>query len=199
MTLFYPDDASVPVELRNEEFLLRMLRATDVKLDYDAVIASRAILLVRSTGRWPREGFTIEENLTDLQRHERDHHERTSFTYTVMNPTETECLGCVYINPLAILLQSFGTSVETLATVTDYSAYISFWVRPSCVAVDLYRRLLAALIAWFKQEWAFAQVTFIANQNEVRHLQLFQDTGLRPLYTLTTPKEPYIFYVWSLE
>ena len=94
--MFYPGDAPVPEELRTGEFLVRLLRATDVTLDYDAVISSCAELLLGSGGTWPREGFTLEENLADLQRHEQEHRDRVAFTYTVMNPAETECLGCMY-------------------------------------------------------------------------------------------------------
>src|SRR5437899_168251 len=68
-SMFYPGDARVPEVLQTDEFLVRPLRATDVQLDYDAVISSRAELLLGSGGTWPREGFTIEENLADLQQH----------------------------------------------------------------------------------------------------------------------------------
>ena len=90
--------------LRTDEFLLRPLRATDVQLDYDAVISSRAQLLLSSGSTWSREGFTIEENLADLERHEREHRERVAFTYTMMNTEETECVGCLYMNPLERIL-----------------------------------------------------------------------------------------------
>ena len=56
--MFYPGDARIPEVLRTDEFLVRPLRATDVALDYDAVISSRAELLLGSAGTWPREGFT---------------------------------------------------------------------------------------------------------------------------------------------
>src|SRR5260370_783447 len=127
--MFYPESARVPEFLRTDEFLVRPLRATDVELDYDAVISSRAELWLRSAGKWPREGFTLEENLADLVRHEREHLERTAFTYTVMNPTETECLGCIYINPLEQLLKRFGESAEQPVEIRDYEAWSTFWVR----------------------------------------------------------------------
>jgi hypothetical protein len=47
--MFYPSDGPVPEMLRTDEFLLRPLGATDVQLDYDAVISSRTELL-RSSG-----------------------------------------------------------------------------------------------------------------------------------------------------
>src|SRR5579864_4941638 len=126
--MFYPRDARIPEALRTDEFLVRPLRATDVTLDYDAVISSRAELLLGSGGTWPREGFTLEENLADLQRHEQEHQERVAFTYTVMNPAETECLGCVYIVPLKRLVDPDGASNEYL---NENTAYVSFWVRQS--------------------------------------------------------------------
>lgn len=179
--MFYPDNATVPETLRTEEFLVRPLRATDVELDYDAVIMSRAELLLHSEGRWPREGFTLEENLADLVRHEREHLERVAFTYTVMNPAETECLGCIYIHPLKRLLQRAGISVEQ---IPDTSAYVTFWVRQSRLPDNLDRRLLQSLISWFQAEWAFSQVTFFARKAQTRQIQLFEDIGLQLQYTL---------------
>jgi hypothetical protein len=70
--MFYPSDAPVPEILLTKEFLLRPLRATDVQLDYDAVINSRTELLRSSGGTWPREGFTLEEDVADLELHERE-------------------------------------------------------------------------------------------------------------------------------
>jgi hypothetical protein len=179
--MFYPDDATIPETLRTEEFLVRPLKATDVELDYDAVITSRAQLLLHSDGRWPRERFTLEENLADLVRHEREHLDRVAFTCTVMNPTETECLGCIYIHPLRRLLQRAGISVEH---VPDASAYVTFWIRQSRLPDSLDRRLLQALISWFQTEWAFSQVAFLARKTQVRQIQLFGDIGMQLRYTL---------------
>jgi hypothetical protein len=179
--VFYPGDARVPEALQTNEFLVRPLKATDVALDYDAVISSRAELLLGSGGNWPREGFTLEENLADLERHEREHRERVAFTYTIMNPAETECLGCIYIGPLARLLGPDGGSVEYLS---DRTAYVSFWVRQSRLADHLDRRLLQALIPWFQNEWAFLHVIFIAQKIEERYIRLFEEMGLRFLYSL---------------
>ena len=48
---FYPDDMPVPTELRTDEFLLRPLRAADVDLDYEAVMATQETLRRGSGGR----------------------------------------------------------------------------------------------------------------------------------------------------
>jgi hypothetical protein len=186
--MFYPRDAPVPEVLRTNEFLLRPLRATDVQLDYDAVISSRDELLRSSGGTWPREGFTLEEDLAELERHEREHRERVAFTYTVMNPAETECLGCLYMNPLERLL---GHAAESGTYLNDNTAYVSFWVRSTRLADHLDRRLLTALIPWFLNEWAFSHVLFFAQKSEERQIRLFEDMGLQLLYSMR-PRQPFL-------
>ncbi len=180
--LFYPQDAPIPAELRTDEFTLRPLRATDVELDYDAVMSSREMLRVWSQSDWPADDFTLQGNLEDLERHEKEHLERQAFTFTVMNPSETECLGCVYINPLERLLKHFKASEAELAALDDYQACVSFWVRQSRLADELDRRLLAALVAWFERDWAFSRVFFSVNEQVERQARLLAEAGLEKLY-----------------
>ncbi len=181
---FYPDDAPVPDALRTDEFTLRPLRATDCDLDYDAVISSADLLLVKSLGRWPRPGFTWDENLGDLQAHEADHLARRAFTFTVLNPDETECLGCVYLNPLGPALEHYGASETQLASVGDDETSVHFWARNSRLADDLDERLFAALHGWLSRDWAFRRVLFRANAAEERQLRIFATAGLRSVIRL---------------
>jgi len=58
---FHPTDAAVPPELRTPRLLLRPLRATDVELDYDAVMSSAAMLRAWSQSHWPADDFTLAE------------------------------------------------------------------------------------------------------------------------------------------
>jgi len=177
----------VPSELRTDEFLLRPLRATDCDLDYDAVMSSGDLLRIKSLGRWPRPGFTWDENLKDLQEHEADHLARRAFTFTVMNPGETECLGCAYFTPLRPALESYGASEEQLATAGDDEAGVHFWARASRLADDLDARLFAALHGWLTRDWAFRRALFRANDGEARLLHIYAEAKLRPLYRLAAP------------
>jgi GNAT superfamily N-acetyltransferase len=171
---FYPEDAPVPTTLRGDEFLLRPLRAADVILDYEAVMASQEALRRGSGGQWPRPGFTLEENLADLQGHEADFHARRGFTYTVMDPTQHRCLGCVYAYPL---------DDDRADRDRDYEALVWFWVRPDRVADDLDRRLLAAIVPWLRSDFAFTRVLFRAWANDDRQKSLFAEAGLRVVGT----------------
>jgi hypothetical protein len=117
-----PLDAEIPRGIATDEFVVRQLRASDCSLDLDAMRE--------------RENFrelVWDENLRDLEMHEREHDERVAFTYTVMNRDETRCLGCVYVRPRA---DAAGGAVI-------------LWVRPALVESGLEQRLFDALRPWF--------------------------------------------------
>jgi len=96
---FVPDDFEIPALLETDHFRLRMLSVDDVEKDYEAVIESRELLHTMFGGPWPRQGFTLEENLADLERHQQEFLNRKAFAYTVVSLDETRVLGCIYINP----------------------------------------------------------------------------------------------------
>ena len=185
---FYSHDAPVPAELRTNEFLLRPLRAADVDLDYEAVMASQEALRRDNGGRWPRPDFTLAEDLADLEGHEADFGARRGFTYTVMDPTETHCLGCVYAYPLDAENED-GASASTYAfspcdegggaAARDYEAEVRFWVRTDRIADDLDRRLLAVLVPWLRSDFAFARVGFCARADDARRMTILGEAGLR--------------------
>jgi hypothetical protein len=189
---FYPDDAPIPTGLRSDEFLLRPLRAADVDLDYEAVMVSQETLRRDNGGRWPRPDFTLAEDLADLQGHEADFRTRRGLTYTVLDPTESRCLGCVYVYP-PVDEDEDGASASTYAFspfaegggywARDYKAEVRFWVRPDRVADDLDRRLLTALVPWLRDEFAFARVLFRARADDARRMAIFGEAGLRVVET----------------
>jgi len=176
---FFPEDALVPEEKRAPRLLLRPLRATDVELDYDAVMSSAEELRRWSGSEWPADGFTLAENLADLERHEREHNERKAFTFTVLGPEGTRCLGCVHVVPV-------WPEAARLCEGAAHAAAVGFWVRTSEVAGDLDRHLFAALCEWFKSEWAFDCNLFTNHSQETRQAALFAGAGLERL-VLTWP------------
>lgn len=190
--LFYPETEDVPEQLRTIQFLIRPLRIADVKMDYKAVIASRENLLKRSAGRWPKEGFTIEENLHDLEYHEKQHDARNEFTFTVLNSEESECLGCIYIFPLEKSLKD-SVGEEDLASlkIKDYEAYLSFWVTPSAIEQDWDIRLLEALRGWFAEDWAFTKVVLsFGAGTSTRDLKIPEEIRLPLRFSFETAKGP---------
>jgi hypothetical protein len=154
----HPAGRAVPHEKRTSRLWLRPLRATDVELDYDAVMSSAEMLRRWSQSDWPSDDFTLAQNLADLQRHEREHIERNAFTFTVLNPQGTQCLGCVYIQPL-------WPEDIPLCPDAACAADVGFWVRTSELTADLDRHLLATLRDWFQAEWAFDAILFTVSQD----------------------------------
>ena len=146
---FVPDGFMVPDGLTHDRFRLRMLAAADAEADYAAVMASQARLRAGSPHGWPRKGFTLEENLADLIRHEQEFHDRVAFAYTMVSRDESEVLGCVYINPPAS-----GT------TGGNHDAEAYMWVRDE-YHPELTGTLFETVRDWLAHRWPFESVRYI--------------------------------------
>ncbi len=144
---FVPPDFIVPQVLETDKFRLRMLKSSDVEKDYEAVMTSidhlRGVFGKNST--WPSKDLTFEQDLKDLEWHEGEFLKRSSFTYTVMNPDETLCLGCVYIFPSRN--QRF-----------DADAYM--WARKSEFDKGLDPILFTTVKNWITNQWPFRRVRY---------------------------------------
>jgi len=179
----FPDEPSrIPSGLKTDQFILRPLRMTDVELDYDAVMSSRAMLRAWSQSDWPAEIFTLEGNLDDLERHQREHDAGKAYTFTVMNPEETRSLGCAYINPLPLELQEIQLSTDLADAKPMQAAFARFWVRRSLQEEKLDLRLLKELMAWFRDEWLIAALFFRASPVDNHQQFLFTSAGLNRIH-----------------
>jgi len=143
--LFVPSNFDIPPVLETERFRLRMLSVNDVEQDYEAVIESRELLHSMFGGSWPREGFTLTENLTDMEQHQQEFLNREAFTYTVVSLDESRVLGCVYINP---------------ARKVEADAEVYMWVRQSEYDKGLDAVLFQAVKNWMEASWPFAAVAY---------------------------------------
>ena len=145
---FVPDTFKVPPVLETDRFRLRMLSVDDVEKDYEALIESRDLL--HSMGStWPREGFTVEENLADLEQHQQEFLARKAFAYTVVALDESRVLGCVYINP-------------TKREGADALAYM--WVRQSEYDKGLDPVLFETVKEWLESSWPFSAVHYYGRE-----------------------------------
>ncbi|NJN81422.1 MAG: GNAT family N-acetyltransferase [Caldilineaceae bacterium] len=172
---FYPAEHPIPSGTSTDRLLLRPLRATDVELDYDAVISSAEQLRAWSQSSWPGDGFTLAENLDDLQRHEREHIERVAFTFTVLDPTASRCLGCVYLTAVRPVVAQL---ISDLVAEPVYVTNVGFWVRTSEVENGLDAHLLATLLAWLAADWRFDRAVFGISHKDPRQTSLLEEAGL---------------------
>lgn len=145
---FIPKDFEVPLQLETDRLRLRMLSVTDVIKDYDAVMSSLEHLQkTKPFGprqKWP-VGLTLEQNLIDLGWHHKEFQMRTSFAYTVMNIDESQCLGCIYIEP---------------SPNTNNDAKVFLWVRQSESEIGLDEYLYNLVRKWIKERWPFNKVAY---------------------------------------
>jgi hypothetical protein len=188
---FYPDDAVAPEGLRLSRLVLRPLRAADAALDYDAVMSDAQALQRWSQSSWPADDFTLAENRTDLERHEREHGERVAFTYTVLSPDQGTCLGCVYLTPV------FPEAARLVAGAM-FPVQLGFWVRAAEVGGELDRYLFEALREWLRTSWRFDAVVLAISQKDERQESVVRDAGLGPgaALTLGDGRECWVFVEW---
>lgn len=186
---FFPPETTAPTATRTDRLLLRPLTVGHVDLDYDAVMASREQLNRWSQTTWPTPDFTLAENRADLERHQREHNEGVAFTYTVLDPTESRCLGCVYITPIP-------ESAGYLYPNDRYSAKVTFWIRSDELAGSLEGHLLATLRGWFAAEWPFDRVIFAISQQNPAQAELLRDAGLVKQASIALP-DGRLFWVYD--
>lgn len=142
--LFVPENFVVPAVLETGEFRLRMLSVDDVEKDYEAVMETQERFHAMGSS-WPRVGFTIEENLADLERHQQEFLDRKAFAYTMVSLDERHVLGCVYINP---------------AEKEDAEASVHMWVRESEQDKGLDEVLFKTVKDWMESSWPFTAVIY---------------------------------------
>lgn len=188
---FTSDGFHAPSVLRTDEFLLRPIRASDAELDYEAVMESRDFLRTWEQSSWPEDDFTVEANREDMVKLERRHTDGESFTYTVMNPPETQCLGCVYFFPTdARMFSRAQVSAIDDARWSDYEAVVYFWIRKSRLADGLDRRLLEALGPWLEPHLSVERLLVVTNEQFEQQVSMIESAGLPLRFQLAFPNEP---------
>lgn len=133
----------------------------------------------------------MEANRKDLIDLEQRHAAHRAFTYTVLDPDGTRCLGCVYVFPTSatFLAKSTVTPVGDDEWV-DVDAVIFFWVRLPQMASGMDKRLLAALRAWFKDEWKLEKTVYVTSEQFTQQVDLLDRTDLNLKFELLEPGKP---------
>ena len=195
---FGASDETVPAGLRTEEFVLRPIVAGDAELDHAAVLETREHLRLWEQSTWPEDDFTVDANREDLEGLERRHGERRAFTYTVLDPGGTECLGCVYVFPVdaAFLARATVTAVGA-DRWADVDAVVYFWARLSRMRTGMDGALLAALRTWFAEVWKLGTVGYVTNEQFAQQVELIEHSGLTLKFELVEPDKTGTYLVYG--
>ncbi len=178
--------------LTTDRFTLRPITTADAERDYVAVMESRDYLRTWEQTSWPEDDFTVDANREDLAKLERWHREGTAYTYTVLDPTGTECLGCVYLMPhdAAFLTRASITPVADGDRWDEVDAATYFWVRRSQLPHETDRVLLETLRTWLAEDWALGRRVFVTNEQFTQQVDLIESTDLRLRFHIDEPDKP---------
>lgn len=140
---FVPQSFDAPKQHQLPDFTFTKLTASHAAMDYEAVMESRRKLRALFGGDWPADTFSLAQNKIDIALHEALFDERTSFTYSIVNPAGDRVLGCMYINP-----------TESSA----YDAQVHLWVRTSELVQE--DSIKQASKSWLDAQWPFQRVQY---------------------------------------
>ena len=147
--VWLPADFSYPTVVTvGDGYHLRPIRATDVDLDYPAVMGSQPRLwsIFGPAWEWPSDSMTYQQDRKDLARHEAEIAARQSFNYALLDDDETALFGCVYIDPP----EKQGSDAE-----------ICWWVVDAQVGTGLERALDALVPRWIAAAWPFTHPRYL--------------------------------------
>lgn len=133
LTRVVSDDFIVPTIIDRDDFILRPLSPEYSDLDYDAVMGSKAILGNVFSDSWPEGINSKEDNLTHIKEDFQDFNDRVGFSYIILDPAKSICLGCVYIFP-------------SLYMGNDVAVY--YWFN-----IEIHRTPLALKVEHFIRNW----------------------------------------------
>ncbi|HEY7175026.1 MAG TPA: hypothetical protein VH442_08925, partial [Micromonosporaceae bacterium] len=108
------------------------------------------------------------------------------------------CLGCVYIFPTSakFLMKSTVTPVGD-EQWADVDAVVFFWARLTEMERGLDERLLAALRAWFKEEWKLERTVYVTNEQFRQQVDLIERTDMSLKFELLEPGKPGKYLVFG--
>jgi hypothetical protein len=151
---FVPEGSKPPSGLRADAFVLEPLGPEHNEADHAAWMSSIEHIHASpgfsddfddDPDPWPRP-MTLEQNLSDLVQHAQDFRDRTGFTYTVLDPSDRDVIGCVYIYP---------------SPADDIDVRIRSWVRVSHASLD--EPLRGTVRAWVEgPDWPFTRIDYAA-------------------------------------
>ncbi|WP_026185174.1 GNAT family N-acetyltransferase [Salinispora pacifica] len=164
-------------------------------LDYAAYMASPDVVRVHSDGRWPVEGFTLQQDLKLVAKHQADHEARRAFTFVLLATLEGEALGCLYLNPLHEYLRRVRAKPQTMDTFPPDSAMVTFWLRQDQQGTGLAEVVAEAVNDWLVNDWPIKMHLFRILPGEWTSRAALERLPLRRIDLLLPGEErPYLWY-----
>lgn len=191
----FDETAATPPGLHHERFVATPLTTDTAASDYASYMASPDVIRVHSDGRWPTEGFTFADDLRLVAKHQADHENRRAFTFVLLDPSLSESLGCLYVNPLREYLQRAEADRQLLDAVPVASAMVTFWLRQDQQDSGLADIVVEAVNDWLLMEWPLATYWFRVLPDERSSCTALDRLNLRKTrLDLRSDTRPYVWY-----
>ena len=186
---------TVPAELVHDAFVAVPLTVGTAALDYAAYMASPEVIRVHSDGRWPVDGFTLDDDRAQVARHQADHENNRAFAFVLLSPARDESFGCLYLNPLDAYLSRAGADEDTPARFPAGSAMVTFWLRQDHQDTRLADTVVEAVNTWLLTAWPLTTYLFRCLPAERSSREALEQANLRPVTPrLNGEQRPYLWY-----
>lgn len=132
--IFVSEDFQPPYKVSTKNYVIKKLTVDDVEKDYQAVMSNKIRLrqIFCENDDWPSDDMTIEENYKDLEEHQLEFEKNEGFAYTILNPEEEFCIGCLYIYPFSHGIYDcriyYWLIEEASALDNDLRSFIDKWL-----------------------------------------------------------------------
>lgn len=185
----------VPSQLIHTDFTAKPLNLSNFELDYAAYMASPDVIRRHSDGRWPVDGFTLDEDRELVETHQADHEAGRAFTFVVLDPEQKESLGCLYVNPLSDYLDRVDAAPAIRERYRQAAAMVTFWLRQDLENSGLAQTLVDALDSWIREDWPLNTHIFRVLPAERSSVIGLRTAGFHPVeIPLPGQNPPYLWF-----
>lgn len=147
--------------------------------DYAAVMRDVPMLRAWSGQDWPTTDFPIEDDLADLERHDREQRERIALTYSALLDDVVQ--GCIYVRPLLDALRTRDVAATDTSSAPSADVVVRGWLHDA-PAIDL----IAACMAWLtRPPFAFSRLWWQTNSECPDQLSACDELGLTDVLQFT--------------
>jgi len=162
-------------------------------LDTAAYLSSPRAITSHGAEQWPLDGFTLEQNIALIARHEAEHRSGEAFAYAALGPRGDQEWGCVYVRPVAPYLERTSTRLALPEATIRSTALVTFWLvddesqRPTAAEV-------VRVIEGWTAAWRAAPVVFRCLPEESETVSALEGAGLERVDASGQPL-PYLWYL----
>ncbi len=158
---------AAPQRITTSRMRLEPLQPKFNELDYAAVQGSSEHLqTTMQWGSWPPPDMTAAQNHGDLERHWQEFQRREAYAYTVLHPSGTPCIGCVYLNP---------------DKSQPRGLRMAYWVTADQLQTGLDEHLVATVLDTIAASWPVDSVTITHPVQNPRGIAILERRGLTKL------------------